>query len=89
MSMNLNYHPSDLSYYTTWWLISASSMSSSQNMKLSSLDEDPFIDRHRRKQVNIYKIFQNERTFFHLEITCKSNEIYLLFSDKIEENIVH
>jgi hypothetical protein len=64
MSMNLNYHPNNLSYYTTWWLMSASSMSLSQNMKSPSLDDDRFIDRRRKKQVNIYKIFQNERTFF-------------------------
>ncbi len=53
--MKLSYHPSDLSYYTTWWLTPVSSISS-QNTTLSGVDDNVPIVEDRKKQVNIFKL---------------------------------
>jgi hypothetical protein len=54
-NMKLSYHPSDLSYYTTWWLTPVSSISS-QNTTLSGVDDNVPIVEDRKKQVNIFKL---------------------------------
>jgi hypothetical protein len=58
-----SYNPSNLSYYTTWWLASTSSISS-QNTLSSVLDNDIPVVTDRKKQVNICKLFRKNDLFF-------------------------
>jgi len=51
---NLSYHPHNLSYYTTWWLTSTSSTSSSNTASFST-DDRFLIENDRKKQ----KVGQN------------------------------
>ncbi|CAF3401771.1 unnamed protein product [Rotaria sp. Silwood1] len=77
MRMKLPDQPHDLSYYTTWWLTSESSMSP-QNTTFSASDDNICIDEHEEKQVNFRKdIFKKETMFFvfHLENDNERNDI--------------
>jgi hypothetical protein len=56
--MKSNYRPSDLSYYTTWWLTPTSSLSS-QNTTLSVHDHVKSNDECNDQQVIIYMITFN------------------------------
>ncbi|CAF0818191.1 unnamed protein product [Rotaria sp. Silwood1] len=58
MRMKLPDQPHDLSYYTTWWLTSESSISP-QNTTFSGSDDNVCIDEHEEKQ----KTTMNEMTF--------------------------
>lgn len=55
MNMKSPSRPTNLSYYTTWWLPPTSSMSS-PNAALSGLDENLLIENDTKKQVNIREI---------------------------------
>jgi hypothetical protein len=59
VAMRLDYSPSELAYYTTWWLKSTPSTSFSS--------DDILVDRHRKKQVNIHQIIKKEQRISHLE----------------------
>jgi hypothetical protein len=79
--------PTNLSYYTTWWLPPASSMSS-PNAALSGFDENLLIENDTKKQVNIREICLKRNDllgsffFVHLENNEKSIEINMLYSEQ-------